>query len=72
MKMAFYWTLSQTCFWIGHIFSLPMSWGWMDKENKVTEFLGYWDYKIYNYFMLKSLDFDKGNWTWEPPEDGTH
>ncbi len=48
-------------YYLGDFASKPMSWGWMDGESRVIEWIAGINYNIYNWLMLKSVYFnDKG------------
>ena len=67
---TYHYIMSHLFYHLGDIASKPMSWGWLDKETPIREFIGTWNYRLYNYLMLKSVDFNDagGHDVWRPCE----
>lgn len=58
IKFCFWYCLAHTLYFLGDVASKPMSWGWLDGEGKIVEFIGTVNYSIYNWLMIKSSNID--------------
>ena len=57
--MKFYYCfMSNALYYMGHAVSRPMSWGWFDADNWIDSKTASINYSIYNWLMLKSVDFN--------------
>jgi hypothetical protein len=50
--------MANTLYFLGDMVSKPMSWGWMDSDSPPIVWIGSYNYNIYNWLMLKSVNFN--------------